>query len=66
MGSRAKYSSAMLTDLSAQALREVGLYEDFLARARPEVEVLKIFNPHGELLMDEEKNSGSTHPQWAP
>ncbi|KAJ8060423.1 hypothetical protein OCU04_010750 [Sclerotinia nivalis] len=48
---------------SAQvALREAGLYEQFLAVARPEGEVLKIYDPAGNLLMDESKDIGESRP----
>ena len=45
------------------ALREAGLYEQFLARARPEGEVLKIYEPYGRVLMDENENYGVERPK---
>ncbi|KAL9598757.1 MAG: hypothetical protein Q9179_003794 [Wetmoreana sp. 5 TL-2023] len=48
---------------SAQlALREAGLYDQFLARARPEGEVLKIYEPTGKVLMDENEGVGVKRP----
>lgn len=44
------------------ALRECGLYEQFLAVARPEGEVLKIYEPDGTLLLDEGANHGERRP----
>jgi len=47
---------------SQLALREAGLYEEFLKHARPEGEVLKIYNPEGVLLLDEQKEDGVRRP----
>ncbi|KAI4125439.1 MAG: hypothetical protein LQ338_004242 [Usnochroma carphineum] len=48
---------------SAQlALKEAGLYEQFLAHARPEGEVLKIFDATGKVLMDENEGVGVKRP----
>ena len=48
---------------SAQlALKEAGLYEQFLAQARPEGEVLKIYDATGKVLMDENEGVGTKRP----
>lgn len=48
---------------SAQlALKEAGLYEQFLAHARPEGEVLKIYDAAGKVLMDENEGVGTKRP----
>ena len=51
---------------SAQlALKEAGLYENFMKYARPEGEVLKIYDPRNRVLMNEgEKGGGSRHGQF--
>lgn len=45
-----------------ECIRECGLYEEFLAVARTEGEVLKIYEPSGSLLMDEGSNVGERRP----
>ncbi|GKZ95734.1 hypothetical protein AnigIFM59636_009742 [Aspergillus niger] len=48
---------------SAQvALRECGLFEEFMAVARTEGEVLKIYQPDGALLLDEGSDYGEKRP----
>ncbi|PYI03215.1 FAD/NAD(P)-binding domain-containing protein [Aspergillus sclerotiicarbonarius CBS 121057] len=48
---------------SAQvALRECGLFDQFLAVARTEGEVLKIYQPDGTLLLDEGSDYGEKRP----
>lgn len=60
---RTQGGSLDLHEGSAQlALREAGLYEDFLKHARPEAEVLKIYNPWGVLLLDEQKEESVKRP----
>ncbi|KAA8647878.1 hypothetical protein EYZ11_007519 [Aspergillus tanneri] len=49
---------------SAQvALRECGLFEQFMAVARTEGEVLKIYQPDGTLLLDEGSDYGERRPE---
>ena len=49
---------------SAQlALREAGLYEEFLAHARPEGEVIKILDHKGDVFMDEGRGVGEGRPE---
>ncbi|KAF2490813.1 FAD/NAD(P)-binding domain-containing protein [Lophium mytilinum] len=45
-----------------QALRECGLFEQFMAVARTEGEVLKIYEPDGTLLLDEGSDIGERRP----
>lgn len=45
------------------ALRKAGLYEKFLEVARPEGEVLKIYDPTEQILMDEKKNPEEGRPK---
>lgn len=45
------------------ALRKAGLYEEFLKVARPEGEVLKIYDPSENILMDEKKNPDEGRPK---
>lgn len=42
--------------MAQRALKEAGLYEEFLKVARPEGEVLKIFDQNETIMMDEKKN----------
>ncbi|KAF7947887.1 hypothetical protein EAE96_008964 [Botrytis aclada] len=60
---RSRGGSLDIHEGSAQiALREAGLYEKFLAVARPEGEVLKIYDPSGNLILDESKGVGESRP----
>jgi 2-polyprenyl-6-methoxyphenol hydroxylase-like FAD-dependent oxidoreductase len=43
-------------------LKEAGLYDQFLKVARPEGEVLKIYDPYNRILMDENENVGVGRP----
>ncbi|OAG08643.1 FAD/NAD(P)-binding domain-containing protein [Paraphaeosphaeria sporulosa] len=45
-----------------RALRECGLYDQFLAVARTEGEVLKIYEPNGTILLDEGSGYGERRP----
>jgi 2-polyprenyl-6-methoxyphenol hydroxylase-like FAD-dependent oxidoreductase len=45
-----------------QCIKECGLYEQFLAVARTEGEVLKIYEPNGTLIMDEGSELGERRP----
>ncbi|KAK2741489.1 hypothetical protein FQN57_005622 [Myotisia sp. PD_48] len=45
------------------ALKEAGLYDEFLKYARPEGEVLKIYLPNGDLIMDEGNNADQARPK---
>ncbi|RJE25394.1 FAD binding domain protein [Aspergillus sclerotialis] len=45
------------------ALKEAGIYEVFLKHARPEGEVLKIYLPDDQLIMDEGKNADQARPK---
>lgn len=48
---------------SAQlALKEAGLYEHFLKHARPEGEVLKIYDPQNRILLNEGEEGGGGRP----
>lgn len=54
---RSQGGSLDLHEGAAQrALRDAGLYDAFVKVARPEGEVLKIFDPDEKILMDEKKN----------
>ncbi|KAI8946986.1 hypothetical protein F4801DRAFT_592949 [Xylaria longipes] len=61
--SRSQGGSLDLHEGSAQvALREAGLFDQFMAVARPEGEVLKIYEPNGNLLLDESTGQGERRP----
>lgn len=45
-----------------QCIRQCGLYDEFLAVARTEGEVLKIYEPNGTLIMDEGSDLGERRP----
>ncbi|KAI1120261.1 hypothetical protein F5Y10DRAFT_258767 [Nemania abortiva] len=60
---RSQGGSLDLHEGSAQvALREAGLFDQFMAVARPEGEVLKIYEPNGNLLLDESTGQGERRP----
>ncbi|KAI3321620.1 monooxygenase [Xylariaceae sp. AK1471] len=60
---RSQGGSLDLHEGSAQvALREAGLFDQFMAVARPEGEVLKIYEPDGNLLLDESTGHGERRP----
>ncbi|KAI1825837.1 monooxygenase [Xylaria intraflava] len=60
---RSQGGSLDLHEGSAQvALREAGLFDQFMAVARPEGEVLKIFEPNGNVLLDESTGQGERRP----
>jgi hypothetical protein len=60
---RSQGGSLDIHEGSAQvALREAGLFEQFMAVARPEGEVLKIYEPDGTLLLDESTGHGERRP----
>ncbi|KAI0528039.1 hypothetical protein F5B22DRAFT_16811 [Xylaria bambusicola] len=44
------------------ALRAAGLFDEFMAVARPEGEVLKVYKPDGRLLLDESTGHGGRRP----
>ncbi|KAI0418126.1 hypothetical protein F5X98DRAFT_339019 [Xylaria grammica] len=60
---RSQGGSLDLHEGSAQiALREAGLFDQFMAVARPEGEVPKIYEPDGNLLLDESTGHGERRP----
>ncbi|KAI0447486.1 hypothetical protein F4803DRAFT_558854 [Xylaria telfairii] len=60
---RSQGGSLDLHEGSAQvALREAGLFDQFMAVARPEGEVLKIYQPDGTILLDESTGHGERRP----
>ncbi|KAI0814538.1 monooxygenase [Xylaria sp. FL0064] len=60
---RSQGGSLDLHEGSAQvALRDAGLFDQFMAVARPEGEVLKIYEPDGNLLLDESTGHGERRP----
>ena len=61
---RGQGGSLDLHEGSAQlALQEAGLFNQFMAVARPEGEVLKIYEPNGHLLLDESTGHGERRPE---
>lgn len=61
---RTQGGSLDLHEGSAQlALKEAGLYEDFLKVAYPDGEVLKIYTPEGKVLLDENEKFGVGRPE---
>ena len=61
---RTQGGSLDLHEGSAQlALKEAGLYEDFLKVAYPDGEVLKIYTPFGQVLLDENEKFGVGRPE---
>ena len=60
---RSQGGSLDLHEGSGQTLiKECGLFDEFMAIARPEGEVLKIYQPDGNLLLDEGSNVGERRP----
>jgi len=61
---RTQGGSLDLHEGSAQrALKEAGLYEDFLKHARPEGETLRIYDPYDKALLDESKDASEGRPE---